>query len=181
MSAWLDNAVKYLYNRGENDPVVVGEAFVSAARYGFIDTVEFLLGTNRVLPGAVSDAVVVAAHSPMSNIHTMKFLCSKKQATPSSIDRAFVATSSVELLKFLYENECVSDEAIVTVFKNASGWGETARSLGSTPEALRSSSYCTRIAVCPETSSAGRLCRLHAVAKLKSWHCCFTICAYPPN
>ncbi|EGZ18948.1 hypothetical protein PHYSODRAFT_453388, partial [Phytophthora sojae] len=87
----------------------VGEAFVSAARYGFIDTVEFLLGTNRVLPGAVSDAVVVAAHSPMSNIHTMKFLCSKKQATPSSIDRAF--------------NECVSDEAIVTVFKNASGWG----------------------------------------------------------
>ncbi|EGZ18965.1 hypothetical protein PHYSODRAFT_332683 [Phytophthora sojae] len=36
---------------------------------------------------------------------------------------SFVDATNAELVKFLYENERISDEAIVAAFKKASGWG----------------------------------------------------------
>ncbi|KAG6963847.1 hypothetical protein JG687_00006317 [Phytophthora cactorum] len=54
-------AVKYLYYNGQNNSELISDAFVSAANYSHIATMEFLYDTKRVSRGAFDEAMMDVA------------------------------------------------------------------------------------------------------------------------
>ncbi|EGZ25516.1 hypothetical protein PHYSODRAFT_454293, partial [Phytophthora sojae] len=100
----------------------VSRAFENASKYGHIDMMEFLFSTGRVSVD-VFDRVLEGSVT-MKDTSVLSFLCSKKCASSSSINRAFEASSGSEMIRYLYENENISSEAIIVAFKKAAKCGE---------------------------------------------------------
>ncbi|EGZ25503.1 hypothetical protein PHYSODRAFT_297147 [Phytophthora sojae] len=123
------NAVRYLYNHGHNQPSLVSEAFEKAANYRRIDTMGVLFGTGSVSSDAFDRALEGSAK--MLDSERLGFLCSKKRASPQLINRAFETSNELEKVRYLYENENISKEAVVAVFRKAAKCTERLDFLGS--------------------------------------------------
>ncbi|KAG1713262.1 hypothetical protein DVH05_000982 [Phytophthora capsici] len=114
------NAVKYLYKTGCNDSELVERAFTFAASEGQNEVVEFLAGTGRVSSEAFGIAFkrACSGYKPEC-IGTVMFLYKLNQAPPQCIERGFGLANSLTVVRFLFENEKISDQAITIAFKNA--------------------------------------------------------------
>lgn len=67
----------------------------------------------------------------MLDSERLGFLCSKKRASPQLINRAFETSNELEKVRYLYENENISKEAVVAVFRKAAKCTERLDFLGS--------------------------------------------------
>ncbi|KAG6578091.1 uncharacterized protein IUM83_10457 [Phytophthora cinnamomi] len=117
---YLD-AVKYLYETGHNDSDMIGEAFVGATQWRGNDALEFLLSTGRVSSEAFDRGFEKAVVSSWDGVNVVPFLLEKKRASAKSINQAFVASSSSDILEILLERANILDESIRNVFERAMG------------------------------------------------------------
>ncbi|KAG7376384.1 hypothetical protein PHYBOEH_001565 [Phytophthora boehmeriae] len=113
-------AVKFMYVNGHDDAEIVCDAFVNAVAVGRrVEVVEFLLETGHIFP-AIFDKGFVAAASSMWV--TSKIVCSlyaMKRASAKTINNVFAVARDMAVMKLLYENERISDEAIIKAFQRA--------------------------------------------------------------
>ncbi|GMF56734.1 unnamed protein product [Phytophthora fragariaefolia] len=115
--------VKFLYDTGRIEPEVIRKGFVMAALGNSVDVMEFLLDTGHITTKDFDEAFTHAVNLPNKCTQALRFLCDKKRVSPAAVNQAFQSTLSYTSIKFLYENECISNEAIVAAFKNAAGCG----------------------------------------------------------
>ncbi|KAK1941399.1 putative ankyrin repeat protein [Phytophthora citrophthora] len=114
------NAVEYLYKNGCNDSDLVGEAFVLAASGAQNAVVEALAGTGCVSSEAFEEAFKRACSGDSSVfLDTVTFLYKLNTVSPQCIEHGFGLANSFGVVKFLYENEKISDKAIIAAFENA--------------------------------------------------------------
>ncbi|KAF4138702.1 Ankyrin repeats domain-containing protein [Phytophthora infestans] len=107
--------VIYLYVNGWDDMILLGDAFVAAASGGAVEMLQVFLNTGRILEGLFDKAFETAFESEGA----VDFLYAKKRASSSAINRAFTLTKSLSRIKFLLENEQISDDAICAAFSKA--------------------------------------------------------------
>ncbi|GMF34736.1 unnamed protein product [Phytophthora lilii] len=124
------DAVKYLYEHGRDDVKLISKAFVRVAkrRTDSDDMLIFLFETGHVSSDAFDKALVAAASASWGSERTVKYLCGKQQASTQAMNSAFTATVDASVTGVLLENGEVSDEAIITAFKNAAGCATTSHS-----------------------------------------------------
>lgn len=83
------------------------------------DTLEFLLSTDRVSSEAFEKGFEKAVVASWDRENMVPFLLEKKRASAQSINKAFVAAWSSEMLRILHSCEHIWDESICTVFEKA--------------------------------------------------------------
>ncbi|KAF4138701.1 Ankyrin repeats domain-containing protein [Phytophthora infestans] len=107
--------VIYLYENGWDDMILLSDAFVAAASGGAVKTLQVFLNTGRISQGLFDKAFETVFESEGA----VDFLYSKKRASASAINRAFTLTKSLSRIRFLLENEQISDDTISAAFSKA--------------------------------------------------------------
>ncbi|KAG1708410.1 hypothetical protein DVH05_025089 [Phytophthora capsici] len=114
------NAVEYLYNNGCTDSELVGRALIYAASEAHIEVVKFLLDSDCVSSEAFEKAFkrACSGYKPEC-IDTVVFLYKLNRASPQCIECGFGLANTSAVVKFLFENEKMSDQAITAAFESA--------------------------------------------------------------
>ncbi|KAG1713258.1 hypothetical protein DVH05_000978 [Phytophthora capsici] len=112
------NAVEYLYKNGCNDSELVERALSLGVTKGQTEIVEFL--ASRVSSEAFEKAFERACSGDRPEcIDTVMVLYKLNRASRQCIERGFINANTLAVVKFLYENEKISDQAIIAEFDNA--------------------------------------------------------------
>ncbi|KAJ8555036.1 hypothetical protein ON010_g9447 [Phytophthora cinnamomi] len=113
--------ITYLYNNGHNEPKMIDDAFMQAARHGQTDIVAFLLDSGPISPEAFDSGFENAARS--GTIATLRFLYGQRRVSRSSLMAAFEKTERPATIEFIHSNEIIPTESVVSAFKNAGRCG----------------------------------------------------------
>ncbi|KAG1713260.1 hypothetical protein DVH05_000980 [Phytophthora capsici] len=114
------NAMEYIYKDGCKDSELVELALANAASEAHIEVVQFLLESGRVTSEVFDEAFIQACfgNKPQS-INTVMLLYKLGQVSRQCIERGFKIANTVAVIRFLFENEKISDQTITAKFDSA--------------------------------------------------------------